>query len=75
MMMEYYNELKAGREITIVGRGHENTAVFWMDGGNIVTWTRELGTFTRDKDEMPPERFEQHCRTCEEDGCGVFLRG
>ena len=70
---KYYNALKAGREVVILGSHDQNSSVFWMAGGVICSWTRELGMMERD--DMTADRFTNHCKKMLDEHCLLFIRG
>lgn len=73
--MYYYGALQQGKEIVIVGDKNENSAVFWMNNGKIMTWTRELGSFERNTEELKPGQFQEHCEKMVAEGHKVFVCG
>ena len=70
--MDYINEMRKGREIVIVAKDENyDSAIFHMDDeGKIWTYSRELGSFSRECDDSIQEHFENM-----ENDCYIFVRG
>lgn len=74
--MDYEKELRAGREIVVIsGNEKDNSAVFWMKGDTIYTWSREIGIIERSTKEYTFGKMALHFIEIKLEGGQVIARG
>ena len=74
--MDYIKALKAGKEIIIIAYNESfNSSIFWMENGDIYTFSRELGTIRRNTKSYPEYQLAQHFATMASEGAMIYIRG
>lgn len=72
--MKYLESLKNGCELVIVVKDPAcDSAIFWMSGGTVYTFTRHFGTMKRD--DLSEKRLLEHLQMLEAEGSAIFIRG